>query len=688
MEKRLRMGSVLAGAAVASMLVGSLLAAPAAFATDTGAGYAPTDDAGYQEFVGGLIAADQAVTAVSQDGEGNIVVAAVAGTLAEGTVSQLAGYENVVIADRPAVLAHAMNDVVGGAGYAVNRMSVCSFGFSGWSATGTPAIITAGHCGPTGSVIDRTLPSKDDAPFFPGREPAYTPTLIDPVGTMGFSQWGGPAGLDGAEGDLDSTDIAVIDVTNGELRPLPMVTDWGSWSTEDLSLSGTPVTAVGTAKVGDSITRSGRSTGVANGTVQADDAETVVEDKSWARVCEVVDPVPAGCHWVYGFWTDAVSRPGDSGGAYMRGTTAVGVLSGGSEEFSFATDLENGLRLTPGYTVMLDLAEPAVTSAAAVAPGGVVRGTGGAGLTLTVATAASTFDVPIAGDGTWSFAAPTAAGAVSYVLQARDAGFNRSDEVPFTLTVDPALLAQPAIAAPANGATIVGQPVTFAGTGEPTSTITLSGGAAASTTVAADGAWSVTTSVDYGAATVTATQSIHGGSATTDVSFTVAPAAPAVTGLNDGAELAESPTHITGTAVPGATVAVVLDGKALAQVVARAGEGERSGLGAWSVAVPGVLAAGKHELSVTQAVGGAVSEATRGTFSVAASVTPTPKPATKTPTGHTPDQPGAGSVGVLTATGFDAQAAALAASLGGAVLLAGAALLICSRRRRSTSLRN
>lgn len=670
MRKRLNRGGAVAGIAAISMIAGGMLLAPSAVAAETDT--APIDDAGYQQFVQELIATDPAVTAVSQDGEGNIIVASIEGTLAGDTVAQLDAYDNIVFKDRPPVQAHTVDDVVGGAGYLVNRASVCSFGFSGWSPTGDPAIITAGHCAPAGATIERTAPSQDDAPYFPGREPAYRPAIFDSVGTMGFSQWGGPSGAEGAEGDLDSTDIAAIDVANSDLSLLPKVTDWTTWESEDLSTSGTPVTAIGTVQVGDQITRSGRSTGVTNGTAVEVQGATVLEDKSWARVCEKTTPVPLNCHWVYGFWTNADTRPGDSGGSYMRGTTAVGVLSGGGGGMSFATDLVNGLRLTPGYTVMLDLAEPTVTSAATVAPGGIVQGTGGAGLTLTVTTGGATFDVTVANDGTWSFAAPMASGPVSYDLQIKDAGYNRSESVPFVLTVDPALFAQPVIAAPVGGASVAGPGVTFTGTGEPGATITLTGDAVASTTVAADGNWSVTKDVDYGAVSVTATQAIFGFSATTDVDFTVAPVAPVLTNPVDGAVLATAPTEITGTALPGATVVVLLDGTPLQTVTVPAARAAAPAPVAWSVAVPTALAAGAHDLSVTQTINGIVSAVARVSFTVSAAPTPTPVP---TPGG------GGTAPGKLPDTGLDASAAIAPTLLGGGLLLAAGAFLFVSRKR-------
>lgn len=662
-----------AGAALAALALtasGVVLTPIAASAQGT-SDVAPTDDAGYQAFVQELIAEDAAVTAVSQDGNGNVVVAAVEGTLAETTVAQLQGYENVVLKDRPVAQAYAADDVVGGAGYAVDRASVCSFGFSGWSPTGDPAIITAGHCGPTGATIERTLPSEDDAPYFPGFEPRYSPFIMDGVGTMAFSQWGGPGGSEGGHGDLDSTDIAAIAVTNSDLRLRPFVTDWTSWQSEDLSLAGTPVTAVGTVQVGDQITRSGRSTGTATGSVAGAPGAEVVEDKSWTRVCEVVTPVPSNCHWVYGFWTDADTRPGDSGGAYMRGTTAVGVLSGGGGGMSFATDLQNGLRLTGGYTVMLDLAEPVVTSDLTVAPNGIVYGTGPAGLTLQVTGGSGSTDVLIATDGTWSFRAPTTEGAHAYSLVVRDAGFNVSDAVATTITVDAELVVQPLITSPANGAVITGTDATISGLGAPSAAITLSGAATGTATVAADGTWSIPATFGYGAATITATQEIYGFTSSTKIDLTVAPAAPVLTSPTAGTTYTTAPTAITGTAVAGATVVVTLNGAELDGVAFDSAARALASDASWSVAIPAALADGTHEVTVTQTINGVSSAVSRAAFVVATA-----------PAGGGDGSGGGGTTpGTLPATGMDLASAAAPAALGGGLVLLAGALLLIARRR-------
>lgn len=396
-----------------------------AVAEEVPAQSAPLDDSGYEEFVDEVIATDEAINSVAQDGAGNVVVRADLAQLDAAAQAELDAYENLVVIDDQPIQALAANDVVGGAGYAIDGASVCSFGFSAWSPSGTPAIITAGHCGTAGQRVDRTQPQRDDAAYYPSSSPGaafWSDAAGRSVGAFAFSQWGGPGGTAGANGDVTSVDVAAIDVTNSALTLRPAVTDWTTEASGDLSASTIPVTAVGEARVGDSIVRSGRTSGMHSG--------TVLEVKSWTKVCEEVDPVPTGCHWVYGFRTDAVSLPGDSGGPFLRGTTALGVLSGGGNGTSFAADLNAGLAVTGGYTLQFAVAAPTVAATSAQADEqDRVWGTGEPGTTLVVEQAGAVTEVPIGADGSWSFAAPEA-GQAAYSLSVKR-GFDVSDEVLF-----------------------------------------------------------------------------------------------------------------------------------------------------------------------------------------------------------------------------------------------------------------
>lgn len=203
---------------------GAFLGAPAA-ASET---EAPLDDAGYEGFVDQVIALDDAINSIAQDGEDNVVVRADLGALDVQARAELESYGNVMIVDGEPIQALAANDVVGGAGYVIEGAGLCSFGFSAWSPSGEPAVITAGHCGTVGQRADRSRPSRDDAPYFPSSGPGaayWADTAGRNVGTFAFSQWGGPNGSEGANGDMRSVDFAAIKVTNPNLRLRPAVTD-------------------------------------------------------------------------------------------------------------------------------------------------------------------------------------------------------------------------------------------------------------------------------------------------------------------------------------------------------------------------------------------------------------------------------------------------------------------------------
>lgn len=672
MKKTFRRAGRVAAVGVAAALVGGGLMAAPAFASDVPTKDAPVAGDEFDALAQQLLSSDKNIVSVTQNGSG-VVVATTDGELSAEAQQIVGQYTNIDAQKREPLQAQATSDLVGGAGYAIDGSFVCSVGFSAWTPSGDPAVITAGHCGTVGQTAERTKPSADNAGI--GQPPSETggavASIWDDLGTFAFSQYGGPG--DGTSGDPDDTDIAAIDVTNSSLNLLPRVTNWET-GTDDLAASSTPVTAVGTVAVGDSIERSGRSTGRQSGTV---------EEIGWANVCEDVGDEDT-CHSVYGFVTTAYSEGGDSGGSFVRGTTAVGVLSGGNGEISFATDLENGLAQTPGYTIMLDLAEPAVTSPASgstVAPGATITGTGPAGLTLTGFGS----DITIDGSGNWTATAPTTEGDHDFTLQVKDAGFNKSDTVSYSITVEEAAVTAPAITSPAAGSEVTGPQVTIAGSGAVGAAIELSGDVTGTTTVAADGTWSVIVDAPYGDVSVIATQTLEDDVQTTETSFTVveaALAAPVIISPANGSELTVSPTAVLGTGIPGASVNVSIGtgsaGDSYEPVIVDAD-------GNWTVAIPNVLAAGTYTVSATQTVEDiAETSANFGTqaTSPAASVTFTVLPAT-TPVPTPPPSEGPG--GELPATGADGGAMLGTAAVGGVLVLLAGSVLLLARMRRNTA---
>ncbi|MGF3057023.1 trypsin-like serine protease [Microbacterium sp. YY-01] len=473
--------------ATAALAASGLLLSPAT-AAEINLQTAPVDGVEYGAFAQELVGENEGINGVGLNGEGEIVVSVTSDELSDETKALLDSYDNLVIDERGPIKALSTDDVVGGAGYLVEQAGLCSFGFSGWTPDGDPAIITAGHCGVEGETVERTVPSTDDAPYFPAQEPAYQyPDVFGVVGTFGFSQWGGPGGTEGEAGDPSSTDIAAIDVTDTSVNLLPEVTDWSTWQSEDLSGSTTVINGVGEVAVGDNIFRSGRSTGQQSG--------TVLQVDMYINVCEEVTPVPVNCHVVNGFLTDAVSRGGDSGGSFVKdGGIAVGVLSGGDNTTSFATALVNGLNQTPGYTVMVFIDAPVVDTANTVTEGATITGTGKPGHTLVVELNGSETEVEIAADGTWSFPAP-GVGDYTYQLTVKDDGYNVSETVEYELTVEQAPLTAPTITSPADGLEVElpQSPDTITGTGFEGATVTvIVDGVEVGTTDVTNGTWSFT----------------------------------------------------------------------------------------------------------------------------------------------------------------------------------------------------
>ncbi|WGD36914.1 S1 family peptidase [Lysinibacter sp. HNR] len=323
--------------------------------------------------------------------------------------------------------------MVGGAGYFTAPGSTsttgdaCSVGFTAYTPTGGPAVISAGHCTNLfqNKEVWLTLPSGDSA---------YTGNLRGPVepyavlGTYGFSRFGSPSDGIGSE-TKSSIDISVVNVTNNALTLEPFVTNWSTAGQNNLSLAGTHITALGEAQVGRPISKSGRSSGLTG-------ASAVTYVDGWANVSG---------HIVYGFGVEGLkSIPGDSGGAMFQGTTAVGVVSGGaaatltSPSFVWGSDLSNALQYTGGYTLRLALSAPVMTSFANHAQingGATISGTAPAGSKVVVTPSGhAAFSATTNSQGVWSFAAPQTPQTYTFGVHTEN-GFNKSSVTTYSLTV-------------------------------------------------------------------------------------------------------------------------------------------------------------------------------------------------------------------------------------------------------------
>ncbi|WP_040166300.1 S1 family peptidase [Microbacterium gorillae] len=396
----IRVGAIGATAGITLALAGGF----AAQASQTDA--APTDGAAYDQAAQAALTSDPNLRGVGVGADDTVVLyTTVPASELTGAAADLAAKDNAVVTQLTAAPElYSKNDVVGGAGYIMNGPSgtyACSIGFSAWTPTGDPGFLSAGHCTSDGANTTSILsdPAKDPANGGPG----WVET--ESLGQLEFSQFGGPGNTLGADGDNNSVDISAWKITNAALTARPAVTDWTTASTGDLYAGSTTITSVGKAKLGDTAERSGRTTGHTSGKVVAVDL--------WLSYDNDENNPGSDKRFVKGFATTAVSDHGDSGGAFWVGHTAVGTLTGGASdgvnEYSFAADLETSLATTGGFTVMLFIDAPVVTTAkgAEVAPGGAVKGPGPAGKTLVVTPASGDqITTKIDDSGNWSFNVP------------------------------------------------------------------------------------------------------------------------------------------------------------------------------------------------------------------------------------------------------------------------------------------
>jgi streptogrisin D len=148
----------------------------------------------------------------------------------------------------------------------------CSLGFNVHSGS-TGYFLTAGHCG----NIAATWYS----------DGGHTAVLGDTVGSS-----------------FPGNDYAIVQYANGATQP----------SDVDLYGGSQTITSAGNAFVGESVARSGSTTGVHTGTVQALDATVNYSEGTVSGLIQ----------------TDVCAEGGDSGGSLFDGSTALGLTSGGS----------------------------------------------------------------------------------------------------------------------------------------------------------------------------------------------------------------------------------------------------------------------------------------------------------------------------------------------------------------------
>ncbi len=201
-------------------------------------------------------------------------------------------------------------------------------------------------------------------------------------------------------------------------------------------------------------------------------------------------------------------------------------------------------------------------------------------------------------NGTWTFQVPVtlADGLYTVSVVSRDAQGNTAGPAASTFTVDTRTAVD--ILVPANGETVTSPLVTYSGTAEPGSTVTVvvDGNTVGTVTAGENGNWSLTatTPLADGPHTVVATARDAQGHTATDTHPFIVDTATRVdiTVPGNGATVTDPVVTYSGTAEPGATVTVVVDGNTVGTVTADAN-------GNWSVAVLTPLSDGVHTVTAT-----------------------------------------------------------------------------------------
>ncbi len=284
-----------------------------------------------------------------------------------------------------------------------------------------------------------------------------------------------------------------------------------------------------------------------------------------------------------GTWTAGVGLLDGQHQVRVRATDAAGNVGAWSASKLFTLDAT-----PPGAPVLAALASP--TAALSIQ----VTGTAEAGATISVYVDAALAGTTAAVGGAFSLSVPVAEGSRSFTAVATDAVGNRSPSSAAVIALVDRSSPAPVLAAlvsPTNATTI-----TVGGTAEASATVTVyvDGVSAGTTTALADGTFSLVVSVSEGARAVTASAvdalaNASGISAPVSVLVDwTAPAAPSLAALT-------SPTSATtvtvaGTAEPGATVEILVDGTVVATLVAAAD-------GTFSA--PVVLGEGSHAVTAT-----------------------------------------------------------------------------------------
>lgn len=205
----------------------------------------------------------------------------------------------------PDVPVHPLSDVYGGQPYFIGAPGAtsgarCSAGFPGYGLSdGSPQLVSAGHCYTSGtSTYEITMTAPSDATGSQATIGAALGSWIPSSVQFG-----------------NNADSSLIALTAGHTSR-PLLLPWGGGT--GAPLAGTPPTVTGFAPavVGAPLCKSGSTTGWTCGTVEDTDYPITVQGAPGT----INSVIASTC-----------SDHGDSGGAAVSGTTAVGLVSAGPD---------------------------------------------------------------------------------------------------------------------------------------------------------------------------------------------------------------------------------------------------------------------------------------------------------------------------------------------------------------------
>ncbi len=270
-----------------------------------------------------------------------------------------------------------------------------------------------------------------------------------------------------------------------------------------------------------------------------------------------------------------------------------------SEETPLKVKVDTTVPKTPGIT-------GPVTGTAVMTTTPTISGTGEVSATVSIKDkdGKELCTTTVGADGTWEcpIAEPLPEGKHDLTVTQTDPAGNVSEVTPLTVTVSTTKPKAPSLTGNMTNTAVMTSTPTISGTADPGTTISITdadGKELCTTTANDDGQWSctITEPLPEGENDLTITATDENGitSESTPLKMTVdmtPPNAPVISGEQDGKMTLDSPTGtISGTAEPGSTVTLFVDGKEI-------GSDTADEDGNWSITPAEPLPEGEHELEI------------------------------------------------------------------------------------------